>query len=123
MSTVRDELRAKIFAETKLNIIPVEFFGATIELRQPQLQDILAAQKTEDREAAVIETLIEYAFIPGTDERVFETGDAAGLKAKPFGADFLRISKALEDLTEVNFLDKPQSSNVDLTSTSSTKSA
>lgn len=122
MSTVRDELRGQIFAESKLNIIPVLFFGAKIELRQPQLQDILAAQKSEDRESAVIETLIEYAFIPGTEEKVFEPGDAAGLKAKPFGADFLRISKALEELTEVNFLDKLPSSKGDLTSTSSTKS-
>jgi len=121
MSNVRDELRAKIFAESKLNVIPVKFFGVTIELRQPQLQDILGAQSKDDREAAVIETLIQYAFIPGTDEKVFENADAAGLKAKPFGADFLRVSKALEDLTEVNFLDKPSSLSVDQTSTSSTK--
>lgn len=115
--TTRDELRAKIFSDKKLNIIPVEFFGGTIELRQPALGDILKAQTNEDREAAVIETLIDYAFVPGTEEKVFEKADAASMKALPFGADFLRVTKALEELTEVNFLDKPNSSKDETIST------
>lgn len=116
MST-RDELRAAIFSTKQANVIPVVFFGANIELRQPSLGDILKAQKNEDREAAVIETLIDYAYVPETDEKVFEKADASAMKALPFGADFLRVTKALETLTEVNFLDKPTSSKDDQTST------
>lgn len=117
MSNARDELRAKVFAEKKLNIVPVVFFGVTIELRQPIMSDILKAQTNEDREAAIIQTLVDYAYVPGTEEKCFEDTDAAAFKTMPFGADFLRVSKALEELTEVNFLDKPASSNVEPIST------
>lgn len=118
MSSARDELRAKIFGNTnERNVIPVTFFGADIELRQPALEDILRAQQIENREAAIIQTLVDYAYVPGTEEKAFEDGDAESFKKMPFGADFLRVSKALETLTEVNFLDKPASSNEEKTST------
>lgn len=117
MSNARDAIRGKIFATKEVTKVPVEFFGQNIELRQPLLQDILQAQNGEDRESAVIETLINYAYIPGTEEKVFESGDVAGLKKLPFGADFIRVSQALETLTEVNFLAKKDTSKDDQTST------
>jgi hypothetical protein len=84
----------------------VEFFGAQIELRQASFGDIIRMREGDDREAAVIHNLINYAYIPGTDEKVFEEGDAESFKEMPFGADFIRVSQAVEELTEVNFLDK-----------------
>jgi hypothetical protein len=117
----RDMLRAKIFAAHEVKKIPVDFFGVKIELRQPVLSDIIKAQGEEDRESAIIQTLVDYAYVPGTEQKVFETGDAASFKTMPFGADFLRVSKALEDLTEINFLDKSATSKKDQTSTNSTK--
>ena len=54
----------------------------------------------------MINTLVGYAYIPGTDEKIFEDADAASLKQLPFGADLQRIMKALETLTEVNFQKK-----------------
>lgn len=119
MSETRDELRAKIFAaaNTQPKIVPLTFFGADLELRQPKMRDILKAQANEDRESAVIQMLTDYAYIPGTEERAFEEGDAENLKNLPFGKDFQVLSKALEDLTEVNFLDKKPSSTVVPTTT------
>ena len=116
-SELRDSLRAKVFTEHKVKTVSVEFFGATIELRQPTMEDIVKAQANPDREAIIVRTLVDYAYVPGTDEKVFELGDAASLMKMPFGIDFLRVSKALEGLTEVNFLDKPVSSSVDQTTT------
>lgn len=113
----RDQIRAKVFADKKLKTEEIEFFGAKIEIRQMKLADILNAQATEDRESAIIDTLIKYAFIPGTDEKVFEEGDAASLKNMPFGADFGRVAKAMETVSEVNFLDTKQPSTVGQTST------
>lgn len=113
----RDELRAKIFAAHSVKKLPVEFFGADIELRQPILADIIKAQKSEDRESAVIQTLVDYAYVPGTDDKVFEAADAESFKVMPFGADFIRVSNALEELTEVNFLDKSATSKGGQTST------
>ena len=117
MTSIRDQLRSKILASTDIKSKEVVFFGGKIELRQPRLADILEAQNSEDRESAVIDTLIRYAYVPDTDEKVFEEGDAETLKGKPFGADFLRVSKALEELTEVNFLDSGSSSEGGQTST------
>ena len=61
----RDEIRAAIFGGEKSKIQKriIPFFGADIELRQPTLGSILLAQKNEDREAAVIDTLVENAYI------------------------------------------------------------
>lgn len=113
----RDSVRAEIFKTRTIKKVEIEFFGAQIEIRQMRLQDILQANDNPDRESAIIESLIKYAYVPGTDERVFEEGDAEAFKNMPFGADFIRVSKALEELTEVNFLDKKASSGDAPTST------
>lgn len=107
----RDELRAKVLATKLPKTKLVTFFGAEIELRQPKLRDILKAQENPDRQASVIQTLVQYAYVPGTDERLFEETDEEALKEQPFGEDFVAISQALAELTQVNFLDKKPSSS------------
>lgn len=102
----RAAMRQQIFASKDRKYRIFEFFGEEIELRQPLFGDILSAQDNPDREAAVIETLVKYAYIPGTDEKLFEEGDADSFKQLPFGADFMRVNNALEELTEVNFQGK-----------------
>lgn len=102
----RDELRAQIFASREVKRKVVDFFGTKIELRQPTLGDVLDARDKESNQAAVIDTLVKYAFIPKTEVRVFDDADADSFKKMPFGVDFLRVNAALEELTEVNFLDK-----------------
>ena len=114
----RNDLRARIFAGKKLKTKVIEFFGSEIELRQSNFGGILDAQAREDRQSAILEALIAQAFVPGTEEKVFEEADVETLKELPFGADFLRVSSALEELTEVNFLDKKGTSEPDQTSTS-----
>lgn len=103
MAGLRDELRAKIFAAHERKFEIVKFMGAEIELRQPKLGDIISAREEENRQAAVIKTLVTYAYVPGTDERVFEEGDADALMELPFGQDFLNVNTAIEKLTDVNF--------------------
>lgn len=100
----RNDLRSKILGRKEMKKETVEFFGTHIELRQSSFGDILKAQSNEDRQSVVIEALLNQAYVPGTDEKVFEEGDITTLKNLPFGADFLRINAALERLTEVNFL-------------------
>lgn len=110
MSTLRDELRAKLLATREPTSEVIDFFGGQIELRQPTLADILKATASKDQNAAVINTLVNYAYVPGTDERIFEDTDAASLLSLPFGGDFMRVSQALERLTQVNFLDRSTAS-------------
>ena len=117
-NATRDNIRGGIFSGKKLKIKEVEFFGQMIELRQSNFGAILDAQSQEDRQSAILEALIKNAYVPNTSERVFEDGDIDALRELPFGADFLRVSKALEELTEVNFLDKKDTSGAVPTSTS-----
>lgn len=98
----RDQMRANIFASKQVKIKIVDFFGEKIELRQPVLADILAA-KEKDTQDGVIGMLVDYAYVPGTDQKVFEPTDRDGLLQLPFGNDFLDVSNALEELTNVNF--------------------
>jgi hypothetical protein len=114
----RDSIRSRLFASKKFGKKQVSFFGEMLELRQPALGDVLAIQNNDDRQAAVIDTLVRYAYIPDTDTKLFEEGDAPALLAMPFGKDFLGVSEALTELTDVNFLKPGDSSKVDQTSTS-----
>jgi len=102
----RDLLRSTIFSTKQPKSKVIEFFGAQIELRQPLLGEIIDAQTEENRQKALTDVLVRQAFIPGTDEHIFEDADHDGLRQLPFGADFVRLSEAIQELSEVNFLDK-----------------
>lgn len=103
----RDEMRAKILATKPIDKRLVTFQGVEIELRQPLLGDVLKAADQVNRESAVIDTLIKYAYIPGTDERIFEEGDAEAFKQMPFGPDFMAINEALEGMMKINPKQQP----------------
>lgn len=106
MSSIRDQIRTQVFSgENAPKHEKVLFFGATIELRQPTLAQVLEAQSAESRESAVIDMLVNRAFVPDTDERVFEDTDADTLKGLPFGADFIRVSTAFTNMSDVDFRD------------------
>lgn len=103
----RDQIRARVFSgANKPKKKVIDFFGSQIELRQPTLSQVLDAQANDDREAAVIDMLINRAYVPNTEESVFEETDAESLKALPFTGDFVRVSNAFEDMTDVNFRDR-----------------
>ena len=95
----RNELRAALLSSparrTKLVTIPVNGVGVEVELRQPTLAErdamVAAAQAFANRAAKsktdvnipngvlIIHTLIGAAYVPGTDEKVFEPADAQAL--------------------------------------------
>lgn len=100
----RDELRARVFAadNKKPKSKTIVFFGVEIELRQGTLSSILAER--DNKQAAIVDFLIGNAYVPGTNERAFEEGDAEQFMTMPFGEDFVKVTKALEELSGVNFL-------------------
>lgn len=99
----RDTIRSKILASRKPKSVIIDFFDTQIEIRQPTFGSVLSAQTREDRRSAVLNSLIENAYVPGTEDRVFTIEDEAELLLLPMGADLLRVSQALEDLSDVNF--------------------
>jgi hypothetical protein len=106
MTSIRDEVRAKIFSSDKRRFKKevIDLFGAQVEIRQPTLGTILDAQTGGDRKRSLMFMLVNYCFVPGTDEHVFEETDLEGLMAMPFGEDFMRVQKAVAQMTDVNIL-------------------
>lgn len=122
MST-RDEIRAQVFAPKEVKTKDLTFYGAKIELRQPRLEDILAVQQSDANleegqvSVAAISILLQYAYVPGTSEKVFEEGDRDALLKLPFDENMTQLTEALQELTDVNFTPKNATSGQDQTST------
>lgn len=113
----RDQIREQIFrAESMLpKTKAVSFFGADIEVRQPDVETILdyrdaAAQKRDTKEQ-MVQMLITYCYVPGTDEKVFEEGDADSLLKMPFGGDFTRLQVAMSELSDVKLVEEAATKN------------
>lgn len=79
----------------------VPFFGEQIELRQPKLKDILAFQKAGAQDVG--DMLILYAYVPGTNDRVFDETDRDALNELPFGPEMAMVVEAVTRLTSLNF--------------------
>jgi hypothetical protein len=120
----RDNIRAKIFAKKELKSKILTFFDTEIELRQPKLRDILAAQQElkEQGEDGVSSTvasiLLQYAYIPGTSEKIFEDADKAAILELPFDENMTRVTNALQEITDINFTPQKDDSKKGQTSTS-----
>lgn len=107
-SEARNKLRATILATKRPQTKLIDFLGGKIELKQITLADVVKAardvqEEALDEQTAMIKMLIDYAYVPGTNEKVFEIADRDALLAQPFGADFVRVSEAIRDLTSVDF--------------------
>src|SRR6188474_2164490 len=99
----RDALRAKILGKThqpKKELITV--FGVEFELRQPSLAAILNARESKSLIDQVVDMIIDHAFVPGTDERLFESTDRELIKVWPFGEDLITLQRAIAKLSGVN---------------------
>jgi len=109
--SARDQIRDKILGHKqhfKTSIISL--FGAEIELRQPTLGQILDVQEGTTTKEAIIKILIQYSYVPGTNEKVFDTGDEAGLLALPYGKDLSTMNEAIRVLTDINILGEEKNS-------------
>lgn len=122
-ANTRDGIRGAIFSSDKLKpqTKVIEFFGQNIEIRQPDLRTILSISAGNDRQSAMVDMIIAYAFVPGTEEKIFEEADKDSLLSIPFGQDFQRLQKAITAMTDVNMLTADTEKNSAATpSTSST---
>ncbi len=102
--STRDELRGKIFASKNFRKEEITLFGAIVELRQPTLGQILEAQEQEDRKVALLKLLVEYCFVPGTEERVFEEADLDAIMNMPFSKDVEKLNEVMLGLTNIDVL-------------------
>ncbi len=103
LAFTRDELRKALLSDTpKAESKMITLFGMQVELRQPTLEAILKARDTEDTTSRAVDMIIEYAYVPGTDEHIFEPGDRVQMLRWPFGKDLTELNEAIADLTGVD---------------------
>lgn len=97
--TARTKARNAIFA-SKPQVEIVTWNGQDIELRQPSLGAVLDRNSEDvDRKVMIAQMLVELAFVPGTNEHVFEEGDIPILIDLPFNADFQAVNAAITRLS------------------------
>ena len=96
----RDEIRAALLGnipkpETRM----ITLFGVEIELRQPTLASIMDAREVDDPKTRATDMFIKYAYVPGTDDHVFEDTDREMILRWPFGRELLALQEAITELT------------------------
>lgn len=99
MANKRQELRDKLFTSAKRESIKITFFGQEIELRQPDVGSIIDDAANPDKKSTSIHMLVDYAYVPGTDEKVFDEADIEVLRSMPWGKDFTTLTGHLRKLT------------------------
>lgn len=80
----------------------VTLFGCEIELRQPTLASILASREEDDEKRRITDVFINYAYVPGTDEHVFEDGDRDVILNWPFTEELVEVQLVIAKLTGVD---------------------
>jgi len=102
----RDQIRAALIGKKhKGNTELVTLFGTEIELRQPTLGTILDARAEDDEKTRTANVFIDYAYVPGTDERVFEDTDRDTILNWPFNEDLVEVQVVIAKLTGVDLAD------------------
>lgn len=103
----RDALRSKIFKTRKAKRQTLTLFeeGTEVEVRQPTIGDIMQAQSHEEgdeRNFAVVQIMMRYCYVPGTDEKVFETADLENIKDMPMGSWFTKLVEVFNDFVNAD---------------------
>ena len=99
----RDQIRQKLVGNTPPGrSMLVTFFDVELELRQPNLGDMMEAQAIESTRDRAAEMIINYAYVPGTNEKAFEEGsyETVNCIIKPGGGEML-VDAAVTMLREL----------------------
>jgi len=99
----RDELRSSIFGEARQNFRSetTQLWGHEVEFRQPTLGQVLRVGQTDPGEA-MLRMIIDYVYVPGTTERLFEDGDIDVLRSMPYDAELNVLADIVTKLTGVD---------------------
>jgi len=100
----KSELRSLLFSDAnrKPASEPLVLFGADVEVRQPTLAQITKlskmANKPDNKVPQITYMLVEYCYVPGTDEKLFDEADIPVLSEMPAGPWINAFNTALEKL-------------------------
>ena len=102
MTDKRNEIRAAIFASKKRKSKIVNVFGVDVEIRQPSMGQILDLQAIPTTKDRIVQALMNYCYVPGTNDKIFEPADKDGILNQSYGAEFVQIQEAINELTDLD---------------------
>lgn len=102
--TNRDSIRSQLFnsASKKRRSKKINMFGTEVEVRQPSVGQVLELQNSKDQKNTLVRMLIEYCYVPGTNEKVFEEGDQDQIMSWPVDDWFQQFNDAVTELASIN---------------------
>ncbi len=77
-------------------------FDIEIELHQPSFESMLDARDEDSMKKRMIDMIIKYAYVPGTNDPVFEPADEAVILSWPFGKDLFQLQLAITKMTGID---------------------
>lgn len=96
-------MRSGILKKKKAKGIDIDMFGFKVEVRQPNVGQLLELESSsDDRKKALVNMLVAYCYVPGTDEKVFTKEDYGELIALPAGQWLTDFNNAIAKLTGVD---------------------
>jgi hypothetical protein len=81
----KDDIRAAIFSGSNFRREAFTFLGQSLELRQPTVGQITRLADDKNNKNRIIEIIIDSAYVPGTDDKVFSSADYDSLLEVPSG--------------------------------------
>jgi hypothetical protein len=93
-SDLRNKLREQIFAAKPKSII-VFVGNDPIEVRQPQVGDMLDSMASDSQRHRISRMMINSCFVPDTSEKVFEEADFDMLMSLPAGGIYSELMEAI----------------------------
>lgn len=98
----RDELRTKILSDYKPKSEVIKFMGAQVEVHQPSLRALLDSQDKGSTADKMIDMIINFVFVPGTKEHIFETADKESLLNMPWNEDIAELQNVIGRLSGID---------------------
>jgi hypothetical protein len=83
----------------------ITLFGQKVELHQPtlgQMNTVGRLAANDPKIPGIVRIMTEYCYVPGTDEKVFDIGDAEQLTTMPTGKWLADFNAAVQELTGVD---------------------
>lgn len=113
--STRDALRARIFKSRTAKRKTLTLFeeGTEVEVRQPTIGDIMEAQSQDagdERNFAIVQIMLRYCYVPGTDTKVFEESDIANIKEMPMGSWFTNLIEVFNEFVNADIKEMEKNS-------------
>ena len=98
--SARDLLRTKLLSSKSMQRqrIPVKLFGQDIEILTPTVARITAMGEDTDSKTNLVDLLLEFCYVPGTEDLVFEEGDRDVLNVAPFDSSMQRVVEVINTM-------------------------